>query len=71
MNAKSIPTTGKISASLPVLSFHRTNSNTPGKVSAYPAQCIPEDLSRFLFSSPRKTYLYSCDAHSAGMGVVK
>jgi len=55
----------------PVLSFHRTNSNKSRKVSAYPAQCIPADLARFLFSTPKTIRLYICDAHPRGMGVVK
>nr|WP_321399401.1 hypothetical protein [uncultured Desulfobacter sp.] len=35
MNAHSTPTTGKIDKSLPVLSFHRTNSNAKGKPTTY------------------------------------
>ena len=64
-------TTGKKDNTLPVLSFHRTNSNTPGKVSAYPAQCIPADLARFLFSTQKTIHLYECDSHPNGIGVIR
>ena len=50
--------------------INRTNSNT-SKVSLYPAQCVPADLARFLFSTAKKIHLYECDAHPNGMGVVK
>lgn len=46
--------------------IHRTNSNTPGKVSSYPAHA-PAGTPQFIFSQQNAIHLYSCEAYPLGM----